>query len=119
MPLNFHSLPFIHSVFSCPSILILSEEPLADLVPHCKLPFKSILDLPGYTLHMLLRNSTNSYDFEPFPHESSFRFALPPFFLCPEMSTFVGGGSVLITAALYGVLAIGKKYGLIFSPIVS
>ena len=38
-----------------------------------------------------------------------FRFALPPFFLCPETSTFIGGGSVLVTAALYGVLAVGKK----------
>ncbi|XP_065068094.1 calcium channel flower-like [Rhopilema esculentum] len=36
-------------------------------------------------------------------------FALPPFFLCPELSTFIGGAAVLVTAALYGVLAIGKK----------
>merc|ERR1712141_30599 len=36
-------------------------------------------------------------------------FALPPFFLCPELSTFIGGASVLVTAALYGVLAVGKK----------
>jgi len=36
-------------------------------------------------------------------------FALPPFFLCPETSTFIGGGSVLVTAALYGVMAVGKK----------
>lgn len=35
--------------------------------------------------------------------------ALPPIIFCFEVSTFVGCGSVMITAALYGVLAIGKK----------
>lgn len=51
--------------------------------------------------------------------ESHFRFwmrgclyfllALLPIIFCLEVSTFVGCGSVMITAALYGVLAIGKK----------
>lgn len=36
-------------------------------------------------------------------------FSLPPFFVCPETSTFIGGASVLVTAALYGVVAIGRK----------
>lgn len=37
------------------------------------------------------------------------RLALLPVIFCLEVSTFVGCGSVMITAALYGVLAIGKK----------
>ena len=36
-------------------------------------------------------------------------FALLPFLLCRELSTFIGCGAVLVTAALYGVMAIGKK----------
>lgn len=35
--------------------------------------------------------------------------ALPPSIVCFEMSTFIGSASVLVTAALYGVLAIGRK----------
>jgi len=35
--------------------------------------------------------------------------ALLPIIFCLEVSTFVGCGSIMITAALYGVLAIGKK----------
>ncbi|KAL9988722.1 hypothetical protein ACROYT_G003201 [Oculina patagonica] len=38
-----------------------------------------------------------------------FVMALLPIIFCLEVSTFVGCGSVMITAALYGVLAIGKK----------
>ncbi|PFX12749.1 calcium channel flower-like [Stylophora pistillata] len=38
-----------------------------------------------------------------------FLLALLPVIFCLEVSTFVGCGSVMITAALYGVLAIGKK----------
>jgi len=38
-----------------------------------------------------------------------FAFGMPPFFLCLELSTFLGCGSLLVLAALYGVLAIGKK----------
>ena len=36
-------------------------------------------------------------------------FALPPFFLCSEFSTFLGCGAMLVLAAFYGALAIGKK----------
>ena len=36
-------------------------------------------------------------------------FALLPFVMCRELSTFIGSGSVMVTAALYGVMAIGKK----------
>ena len=39
----------------------------------------------------------------------SFSFALPPCFLCFETSTFIGCGFLMVLAALYGVLAIGKK----------
>lgn len=35
--------------------------------------------------------------------------AILPVIFCLEVSTFVGCGSIMITAALYGVLAIGKK----------
>lgn len=38
-----------------------------------------------------------------------FLMALLPIIFCLEVSTFVGCGSIMITAALYGVLAIGKK----------
>ncbi|XP_068728677.1 calcium channel flower homolog [Montipora capricornis] len=38
-----------------------------------------------------------------------FLLALFPIILCLEVSTFVGCGAVMITAAFYGVLAIGKK----------
>lgn len=37
------------------------------------------------------------------------RLAILPVIFCLEVSTFVGCGSIMITAALYGVLAIGKK----------
>ncbi|XP_046845714.1 calcium channel flower-like [Xenia sp. Carnegie-2017] len=35
--------------------------------------------------------------------------ALLPFLMCQELSTFIGCGAIMVTAALYGVLAIGKK----------
>lgn len=38
-----------------------------------------------------------------------YRMAILPIIFCLEVSTFVGCGSVMITAALYGVLAIGRK----------
>ena len=38
-----------------------------------------------------------------------YRLAILPVIFCLEVSTFVGCGSIMITAALYGVLAIGKK----------
>ena len=38
-----------------------------------------------------------------------YSFALLPFVMCRELSTFIGSGAVMVTAALYGVLAIGKK----------
>lgn len=38
-----------------------------------------------------------------------FLLAILPVIFCLEVSTFVGCGSIMITAALYGVLAIGKK----------
>jgi len=51
--------------------------------------------------------------------ESKFRFwlracfyvlaGIPPIVMCLELSTFVGSGSCVVLAALYGVLAIGKK----------
>ncbi|XP_057295633.1 calcium channel flower-like [Hydractinia symbiolongicarpus] len=36
---------------------------------------------------------------------------IPPFLLCNELSTFIGSGAILVLAALYGVLAIGRKGG--------
>ncbi|XP_002165260.2 calcium channel flower isoform X1 [Hydra vulgaris] len=51
--------------------------------------------------------------------ESHFRFwmrgllylagALPSIFLCLELSTIIGSGSLLLLASLYGLLFIGKK----------
>ncbi|XP_028408339.1 calcium channel flower-like [Dendronephthya gigantea] len=38
-----------------------------------------------------------------------FCFALLPFLMCRELSTFIGSGAVMVTAALYGVMAIGRK----------
>ncbi|KAJ7334347.1 Calcium channel flower [Desmophyllum pertusum] len=38
-----------------------------------------------------------------------FLMAILPIIFCLQVSTFVGCGSIMITAALYGVLAIGKK----------
>lgn len=51
--------------------------------------------------------------------ESKFRFwlraclyilaGIPPIVMCLSLSTFVGSGSCIVLAALYGVMAIGKK----------
>lgn len=38
-----------------------------------------------------------------------FRAGIPPIVMCLEASTFIGSGSCVVLAALYGVLAIGKK----------
>ncbi|XP_066927530.1 calcium channel flower-like [Clytia hemisphaerica] len=53
--------------------------------------------------------------------ESHFRFWLraalyllagvPPIVMCLELSTFIGSGSCVVLAALYGTLAIGRKGG--------
>ncbi|KXJ20295.1 calcium channel flower homolog [Exaiptasia diaphana] len=40
-----------------------------------------------------------------------FGIGLAPIIMCLQVSTFVGSGAVIITAALYGVLAIGRKGG--------
>ena len=42
-------------------------------------------------------------------YDLCYRLAILPVIFCLEVSTFVGCGSIMITAALYGVLAIGKK----------
>ncbi|EDO34764.1 predicted protein [Nematostella vectensis] len=38
-----------------------------------------------------------------------FLVAIVPIVMCLEVSTFIGCGAIVITAALYGVLAIGRK----------